>query len=451
MTSNTIISVENVGKSYTLRHKVNVERYTALRDVITRGAVAPFKAIGEKMRAWSSSNGSHPHVSTCPPSNNSAEQFWALQDVSFEVKQGDVLGIIGRNGAGKSTLLKILSRITEPTEGRICLRGRAASLLEVGTGFHPELSGRENIYLNGSILGMSRAEIKVKFDEIVAFAEVEKFLDTPVKRYSSGMYVRLAFAVAAHLEAEILIVDEVLAVGDAEFQKKCLRKMHDVAGHEGRTVLFVSHNLDSILRLCGRVLWLNLGSVRNIGAPAEIIQAYSELRSSDNRTISLFESRRPSWVRQRAIVLEISCGTEGGAVWNYPFGSILDFECAILVKSKVSALSFAYAIFSSSGFEIASARGQFGALSPGQYKVSVCIPHLRLAPKNYSINLGIRSESGEEDFVADAAVFEVISNEKSAEQFADTIAAACIPQSRFSIENRDRAMSLCLNAASLIR
>jgi lipopolysaccharide transport system ATP-binding protein len=291
MTSNTIISVENVGKSYSLKHKLNGERYTALRDVIARGAAAPFKAIGEKMRAWSSSNGLHPHVSTDPPSNNSAERFWALKDLSFEVRQGDVLGIIGRNGAGKSTLLKILSRITEPTEGRIRIKGRVASLLEVGTGFHPELTGRENIYLNGSILGMSRAEIKAKFDEIVAFAEVEKFLDTPVKRYSSGMYVRLAFAVAAHLEPEILVVDEVLAVGDAEFQKKCLGKMHDVATG-GRTVLFVSHNMQAVSALCNRGLFLSGGSLAYCGDVKETIDLYlstfSKVSSADE-----FPDRRP--------------------------------------------------------------------------------------------------------------------------------------------------------------
>ena len=190
------------------------------------------------------------------------EEFWALKDVSFEVKQGEVLGIIGRNGAGKSTLLKILSRITEPTEGRVSLRGRVASLLEVGTGFHPELTGRENIFLNGAILGMTQREIRKKFDEIVAFAEVEKFLDTPVKHYSSGMYVRLAFAVAAHLEPEILVVDEVLAVGDAEFQKKCLGKMDEVSRREGRTVLFVSHNMGVISNLCSLAIWLDAGQVR---------------------------------------------------------------------------------------------------------------------------------------------------------------------------------------------
>ena len=194
---------------------------------------------------------------------DTTEEFWALKDVSFEVKRGEVLGIIGRNGAGKSTLLKVLSRITEPTEGRVTIEGRVASLLEVGTGFHPELTGRENVYLNGAILGMTRAEIKRKFDEIVDFSGVERFLDTPVKRYSSGMYVRLAFAVAAHLEPEILIIDEVLAVGDAEFQKKCLGKMQDVAGH-GRTVLFVSHNMGAIERLCDNVVVLSQGRVAGV-------------------------------------------------------------------------------------------------------------------------------------------------------------------------------------------
>ena len=201
------------------------------------------------------------------------EEFWALKDVSFEVKQGEVLGIVGRNGAGKSTLLKVLSRITEPTEGRVLLRGRVASLLEVGTGFHPELTGRENIFLNGAILGMTQREIRGKFDEIVAFAEVDRFLDTPVKRYSSGMYVRLAFAVAAHLEPEILIVDEVLAVGDAEFQKKCLGKMSEVAGG-GRTVLFVSHNLAAVEALCDTCVGLDHGTIFQKGSAVEVISSY---------------------------------------------------------------------------------------------------------------------------------------------------------------------------------
>jgi len=242
--SNTIIQVENLSKKYIIAHQQQ-EKYTTLRDSLASSSKLLLKKI---------------HNPKFKAHNSQKEDFWALKDVSFEIKQGDRVGIIGRNGAGKSTLLKILSRITEPTSGRISINGRVASLLEVGTGFHPELTGRENIYLNGAILGMSKAEIKRKFDEIVDFAEVEKFLDTPVKHYSSGMYVRLAFAVAAHLEPEILIVDEVLAVGDIQFQKKCLGKMDEV-GKSGRTVLFVSHNMSTIQTLCPRCIFLKKGQV----------------------------------------------------------------------------------------------------------------------------------------------------------------------------------------------
>jgi len=272
--SDTVISIENVSKKYTLRHRKNGEAYSTLRDVIARQAAAPFKAIAQKVSSKNRSNGSHPEGSGAY-SHNSVEDFWALKGVSLDINQGDVIGFIGRNGAGKSTLLKILSRITEPTAGRITIKGRVASLLEVGTGFHQELTGRENVYLNGAILGMSRAEIKAKFDEIVAFAAVEQFLDTPVKRYSSGMYVRLAFAVAAHLEPEILIVDEVLAVGDVEFQKKCLGKMQDVAT-SGRTVLFVSHNMQAISVLCNRGVFLRSGSLEFVGSAKDAIDRYIE-------------------------------------------------------------------------------------------------------------------------------------------------------------------------------
>jgi lipopolysaccharide transport system ATP-binding protein len=251
--SDAIITVEGLGKRYLLRHQRN-ERYTALRDVLADKARNIFRR----------------NISA---SDSTREDFWALKDVSFEVKQGEAVGIIGRNGAGKSTLLKILSRITDPTEGRVRLRGRVASLLEVGTGFHPELTGRENIFLNGAILGMNRAEIKAKFDEIVAFAEVSKFLDTPVKRYSSGMYVRLAFAVAAHLEPDVLVIDEVLAVGDAAFQKKCLGKMSEVA-NRGRTVLFVSHNMAALQALCTKAVYLKAGQVQGIGCVRSLIAKY---------------------------------------------------------------------------------------------------------------------------------------------------------------------------------
>ncbi len=275
--SSPVISVSGVSKRYVIQHE---SRPDTLRDSLQHGA----RALWRRFR-WGT--------------GFTREEFWALRDISFEVQPGEVVGIIGRNGAGKSTLLKILSRITEPTAGRITLRGRVASLLEVGTGFHPELSGRENIFLNGAILGMSRAEIRRKFDEIVAFAEVEKFLDTPVKRYSSGMYVRLAFAVAAHLEPEILIVDEVLAVGDAQFQKKCLGKMQDVATREGRTVLFVSHNLSSIRQLCSRVIFLNQGALFSQGSTAEILASYTH-QSESNTPLHI--PHPPSDLMERAYV-----------------------------------------------------------------------------------------------------------------------------------------------------
>ena len=272
--SSPVIQVSHLGKKYRIRHQQQGGmRYKALRDILAD------RTKGVARRLWSAfrpslSSGFRPLSSDSRPLSSGSEDFWALKDVSFEVNQGDVLGIIGRNGAGKSTLLKILSRITEPTEGCVKIRGRVASLLEVGTGFHPELTGRENIFLNGAILGMTRAEIKSKFAEIVAFAEVDKFLDTPVKRYSSGMYVRLAFAVAAHLDPEVLVVDEVLAVGDAEFQKKCLGKMEQVA-KGGRTVLFVSHNMSSIERLCSSAMVLGGGVVvSNSMSPRQAISLY---------------------------------------------------------------------------------------------------------------------------------------------------------------------------------
>jgi lipopolysaccharide transport system ATP-binding protein len=276
--SETVIQVENLGKKYLINHQ-QPQRYTALRDVLANSAKSLFSRINP-LTQTANRKSQHCH-----------EEFWALQDVSFEVKQGDRIGIIGRNGAGKSTLLKILSRITEPTTGRIRIKGRVASLLEVGTGFHPELTGRENIYLNGAILGMSRAEIKCKFDEIVAFAEIEKFLDTPVKRYSSGMYVRLAFAVAAHLEPEILVVDEVLAVGDIQFQKKCLGKMEDV-GKDGRTVLFVSHQMSTIEKLCSRVIVLSWGNVKFNGTTKLGIDSYLQDLQVQTKETKIKDLRR---------------------------------------------------------------------------------------------------------------------------------------------------------------
>ncbi len=276
-----VIQSENLSKKYLICHETR-GGYTALRDVISSGAQQAFKNIKQTICRPFSKNASHQY-------SPSSEEFWALKTVSFEVKQGEVVGIIGRNGAGKSTLLKILSRITEPSTGRVTIKGRVASLLEVGTGFHPELTGRENIFLNGAILGMTKAEIKRKFDEIVAFAEIDKFLDTPVKRYSSGMYVRLAFAVAAHLEPEILLVDEVLAVGDAAFQKKCLGKMGDVA-KEGRTVLFVSHNMAAVQSLCQQGIMLVKGEISFCGQIEKVVRNY--MQSVQETTLGTDLSKR---------------------------------------------------------------------------------------------------------------------------------------------------------------
>jgi lipopolysaccharide transport system ATP-binding protein len=305
-----IISVDDLGKKYLLRHQA--ERYTALRDVITRKAVD----FGRRFRDLS-------RVSAIP----TTEEFWALRDVSFDVAQGDRLGIIGRNGAGKSTLLKVLSRVTEPSTGRIRLRGRVASLLEVGTGFHPELTGRENIYLNGAILGMNRAEIRRKFDEIVAFAEVEKFLDTPVKRYSSGMYVRLAFAVAVHLEPEILIVDEVLAVGDAQFQRKCVSKMQSISSG-GRTILFVSHNMAAIRSVCNAGIVLEKGKVQNCGTIDDAVEFYMAMMR-DRLSLDSEKASTESFV-----VESVSVSSAASSAIN----TFDDVEIRVVVTPKVDII-----------------------------------------------------------------------------------------------------------------
>jgi lipopolysaccharide transport system ATP-binding protein len=309
--SETVIKVENLGKKYVLSHQQEGQNYKALRDAIADGA----KSLGKKfLKPYGLKIDDPTH-----------EEFWALKDISFEIKQGDRVGIIGRNGAGKSTLLKILSRITEPTQGSIKIKGRVASLLEVGTGFHPELTGRENLFLNGAILGMGKLEIQRKFDEIVEFAEVEKFLDTPVKRYSSGMYVRLAFAVAAHLEPEILIVDEVLAVGDVQFQKKCLGKMEEV-GKEGRTVIFVSHNMSAVESLCDRGILLQSGSLSLDGDPQEAIKIYLEKAYTLSKDVSIEQRKDRSGSGKIRVTSFRVLDSEGNEVPSLQSGKDYRFE-----------------------------------------------------------------------------------------------------------------------------
>ncbi len=317
----SIIKVDSVSKSFIINHEER-ENYMALRDVISNKAKKIFS-----FPKWMK-----------PAVEVSKEEFWALRDINFEIEQGERVGIIGRNGAGKSTLLKILSRITEPSSGSIKIRGRVASLLEVGTGFHPELTGRENIFLNGAILGMGRLEIRKKFDEIVAFAEVEKFLDTPVKRYSSGMYVRLAFAVAAHLEPEILVVDEVLAVGDAAFQKKCLGKMEDVSTNEGRTVLFVSHQMDSIETLTLKCIYLKEGRIFKIGETGKIIDSY--LNTFDSmENINLYNDRQGN---RKAKVVKLQVMKNGQVVKGLKQGESFDIVFGIEPNQKLNFdMSFA--------------------------------------------------------------------------------------------------------------
>lgn len=394
--SEVIIRAENLGKSYRIAHAAPQERYTALRDVLARQA----------RQAWSRLRRPFHRGPTDSP--NGTEEFWALRDVSFEIKRGEAVGIIGRNGAGKSTLLKILSRITEPTTGRVTLRGRVASLLEVGTGFHPELTGRENIYLNGAILGMTRAEITRKFDEIVDFAGVEKFLDTPVKRYSSGMYVRLAFAVAAHLEPEILVVDEVLAVGDAEFQKKCLGKMEDVASH-GRTVLFVSHNMGAIEALCARGILLEQGLLSLSSNVRETIAAYLRSLERDAETPIPVRCIRNGIGRVRLQKVEIRGiidETPGPPATGRPARIHFYFD------RSVADLVCSFTIYDVRGQPIihlssSTDRRSHDRRSLKPYALTCTIDELFLLPGRYRINVALHIGGELQDHIEGACLFDV--------------------------------------------
>ena len=370
--SNVALSVQNLSKSFRIAHQGGLRGYKTLHDELT---TLPRRLVQRLRR-----NG-----------KSTSETFWALKNVSFDVNQGEVLGIIGSNGAGKSTLLKILNRITEPTVGGVDIYGRVGALLEVGTGFHPELTGRENIFLNGAILGMTRAEIKRKFDEIVAFAEVERFLDTPVKRYSSGMYVRLAFAVAAHLDPEILLIDEVLAVGDAEFQKKCLAKMEDVAANEGRTVIFVSHNMDAVCHLCSRCILLRNGQIEKSGDAAEVVAAYLG-----------GEEEQPAVIDFPRI--DSDAGFRGAGLYhadNKPAHSFnvtdpIRLDCSFDVRRHIEGLQFAFSVFNFKGDRIfystvSMAKPAISVESAGEHHISALIPARLLLPGRYSITLALHT------------------------------------------------------------
>ena len=382
------IVVEGLGKQFRIG---SPERYRTLRDTVTDTLTAPIRFLrGDDSR------------------NAPVETFWALKNISFDVKVGEVVGIIGRNGSGKSTLLKILSRITEPTEGHAEIHGRVGSLLEVGTGFHPELTGRENIFLNGAILGMKKEEIRRKFDEIVAFSEVEKFIDTPVKHYSSGMYVRLAFAVAAHMEPEILIVDEVLAVGDVAFQKKCLGKMSDVAG-EGRTVLFVSHNMGAIQNLCSKCLWLKGGELASVGESATVIREYLGGAAAEyGRFNTAGRAKKPSHAAIREAWLE----RDGLPVGHLMFGDQANLVVDIKVFEK-TVLAVELVLRQEDGLPISFASSgliqdlDFDA-QPGGLTVRAVLPPAWLAIGAYSIDLGlVQTDVRHYDHIESAIKFHV--------------------------------------------
>jgi lipopolysaccharide transport system ATP-binding protein len=399
--SKPIIEVKGISKCYKLG---------SIGAQTMRDEVEAFFARFKKNKPIDPTSAENSKLKTANSAAGSSE-FWALRDVSFDVQPGEVVGIIGRNGAGKSTLLKILSRITEPTSGEIRVRGRIASLLEVGTGFHPELSGRENIFLNGAILGMTKAEIRAKFDEIVDFAGVEQFIDTPVKRYSSGMYVRLAFAVAAHLEPEILIVDEVLAVGDAEFQKKCLGKMKDVAGH-GRTILFVSHNMSAVLQLTSSALVMEHGHVSFFGETSTAVEKYFSGGVTSSVTTFNLESKPRKFDGTGAARL-VSLKYDRLVPIFHP-DEDFQFTAKIHAFEEIANLRFSMTVFTSDGTPVGSCFGPDNVTMANgtSANIQVSLPRPKLAPGQYYCGLAIgkgNHKTGHTDFdvVLDTLPFEI--------------------------------------------
>lgn len=397
MPEEVMIRAEGLGKKYVIGHQRSNERYVALRDVLAQKVRNVGRSLRDLMHGQATVAG------------DELEEFWALQDMNFEIRRGDVVGIIGRNGAGKSTLLKILSRITEPSAGRVTIHGRVASLLEVGTGFHPELTGRENIYLNGAVLGMKRTEVKRKFDEIVAFAGVERFLDTPVKRFSSGMYVRLAFAIAAHLEPEILIVDEVLAVGDVEFQDKCLGKMQDVS-RGGRTVLFVSHNMAAVKSLTSRGLTLDGGRVTFDGATNLAIARYLENKTARREAT---ESKAPSGQGAHTRIRSVGLLNDAGE-WttNYKAGSLFRIELEFETDGT-KGLSLELMLLDHMGAKLGLCslhhfQDRTLPEAPGIYRCTLALEPLHLAAGSYSIDATTSIVNHEWDhYVSGAVAFDV--------------------------------------------
>jgi lipopolysaccharide transport system ATP-binding protein len=402
--SHPVIAVENVSKHYVVGRRASAGgpfQYTALRDVIA----ARTRDLSRQMARLA--RGARPAPETAP------YEFWALRDVSFEVRQGEVLGIIGRNGAGKSTLLKILSRITPPTAGRVTLRGRVSTLLDVGTGFHPELTGRENIYLSGAILGMSRAEIRKKFDEMVAFAEVERFIDTPVKRYSSGMYVRLAFAVAAHLEPDIVLLDEVLAVGDADFQRKCLSKMNEVSRQQGRAVLIVTHDMAAVRQFTKRSLLLSSGSIAHIGEPNALVDLYMTEALAGESVEFTPDVRRRGGGTGEARITRLRFDSSSAPVFR--FNEAIRLSLDIRAECGVSRIRANMTLFRRDGSPVGCAEGpEIGGLRARETRrMKLVLPPSRLSAGSYycAISIGAgNSFSGlvDYDIVTETLFFEVV-------------------------------------------
>jgi lipopolysaccharide transport system ATP-binding protein len=410
------IRVEQLGKRYYLGTRSSTDRFTErLQQACTACVRLP----------WQWLRGTR---STADESRRARDEFWALDDVSFDVRRGEALGIVGRNGAGKSTLLKILTRITEPTRGRFGVRGRVASLLEVGTGFHPDLTGRENIYLSGAFLGMSRQEIRRRFDEIVAFAEIEAFIDTPVKRYSSGMYTRLGFAVAAHLESEVLIVDEVLAVGDAAFQKKCLGKMHDTARH-GRTVLFVSHNMLAVQTLCSRAIWLDGGTLRADDTPSAIQQAYSKASEARHDTKPhLIGVSADGLVRVNSATARPIPAT-GAITVETPVEIVVEYE----VRERSRDLNLSLVVYDSNGTRVFNTFSEAQSIAPGGVRASCVIPGDLFNAATYHVELLIVEDRAAIIIdLGQAVVFDVLDAERET-AWLGTWVGVVRPMCRWSI------------------
>jgi lipopolysaccharide transport system ATP-binding protein len=416
MSENAII-VKNLSKCYLIGHRLSSARrynYIALRDVAARRITNFARKAADLVRGRQVVQG------------DQVEKFWALKDVSFEVKRGEVLGIIGRNGAGKSTLLKILSRITEPTRGRVVLRGRVSSLLEVGTGFHPELTGRENIFLNGAILGMTQWEIRKKFDEIVAFAEIDQFLDTPVKHYSSGMYMRLAFAVAAHLEPEILVIDEVLAVGDAAFQSKCLGKVKDVASR-GRTVLFVSHDMNAVRQLTSRAILLRDGAVDFAGPSDVAVERYLGGDHYGGQTrFEVAYTKRQYQVTGDARILALRFDR---ALPHFDCGESIRYVVLLRAERPIKRLRVGMTIYTRDGTPVGNSFSpEIEGIEQGaECEVAITLPFDRLAPGAYHCGVSIGSGNNKSAFIDYDGVLDTLHFEVSPQRIANGTLASWAP------------------------